>query len=73
MCREEKGVYGGVKKLLCRCPKRKELLSCGYRDYGKYWAQRARVKLAIKVAKKIADWRWGERFGNDFEGLERGK
>ena len=36
------------------------------------------VKLAVQAAKRMADQRWGEGFGNDFEGkqkdvLERGK
>ena len=36
------------------------------------------MKLAVKVAKRMADWRWEERLGNDFEGnkkmfWERGK
>ena len=26
------------------------------------------MKQAVKVAKRLADWRWGERLGNDFEG-----
>ena len=25
------------------------------------------VKRAVKFAKSIADWRWGERLGNNFE------
>ena len=25
----------------------------------------------FKVAKKMADWRWGERLGNDFEGNKK--
>ena len=36
--------------------------------YDRYREQRAVVKPAIKVAKRIAGWRWGERLGNDFEG-----
>ena len=35
------------------------------------------MKLAVQVAKRMADRRWGGRLGNDFEGnkkdvLERG-
>ena len=26
------------------------------------------MKRAVTVAKRMADWRWGERLGNDFEG-----
>ena len=26
------------------------------------------AKRAVKVAKRMADWRWGVRLGNDFEG-----
>ena len=36
--------------------------------YDRYRAQRAAVKLAVQGAKRIADRRWGERLGNDFEG-----
>ena len=36
--------------------------------YDKYRAQRVAVKRAVQVAKIMADRRWGERFGNDFEG-----
>ena len=44
----------------------------------RYRAQRVAVKLAVQDAKRMADRRWGERLGNDFEGnkkrcLERGK
>ena len=28
--------------------------------YDRYRAQRVVVKQAVKVAKRIADWRWGE-------------
>ena len=34
----------------------------------RYRAQRVDVKRAVKVAKRMADWRWGERLGNNFEG-----
>ena len=33
-----------------------------------YRAQRVVVKRAVKVAKRMADWRWGERLGNNFKG-----
>ena len=33
----------------------------------RYRAQRVVVKLAVKVTKRMADRRWGERLGNDFE------
>ena len=36
--------------------------------YDRYWAQRVVVKLAVPAAKRMADQRWGERLGNDFEG-----
>ena len=29
------------------------------------------MKQAGKVAKRMADWRWGERLGNDFEGKKK--
>ena len=29
------------------------------------------VKRAIKVAKRMADWRWEERLGNDFKGNKK--
>ena len=29
------------------------------------------VKRAVKVAKRMADWRWGERLGNTFEGNKK--
>ena len=72
--REEKkgGVNGGMKKWVGRWPKREEPSWNGYgeeiglptTDAG----QRVVVKRAVKVAKRIADWRLGERLGNDFEG-----
>ena len=31
-------------------------------------AQRVTVKPAVQAAKRMADQRWGERLGNDFEG-----
>ena len=36
--------------------------------YDRYRAQRVVVKLAVQAAKRMADLRWGERLGNDFEG-----
>ena len=36
--------------------------------YDRYRAQRVAVKLAVQAAKRMADRRWGERLGNDFEG-----
>ena len=40
----------------------------GLRD--RYRAQRTVVKQTIKVAKRMADWRWGQRLGSDFEGRD---
>ena len=39
--------------------------------YDSYLAQRVAVKLAVQAAKRMADRRWGERFGNDFEGNKK--
>ena len=39
--------------------------------YDRYRVQRAVVKQSIKVAKRMADWRWGERLWNDFEGHKK--
>ena len=55
---------------------REELLRNGIREelgvtYDRYRAQRVAVKLAVQAAKIMADWRWGERFGNDFEGNKK--
>ena len=36
--------------------------------YDRYRAQRVAVKLAVQAAKRMADRRWGERLGNDFDG-----
>ena len=36
--------------------------------YDRYRAQTVVVKRAVKVAKRMADWRWGESLGNNFEG-----
>ena len=37
----------------------------------RYRAQRVAVKRAVKVAKRVADWRGGERLWNDFEGNKK--
>ena len=29
------------------------------------------MKQAVKIAKRMADWRWGDRSGNDFEGNKK--
>ena len=29
------------------------------------------MKRAVQVAKRMTDWRWGERLGNDFEGNKK--
>ena len=78
-----KVVSGGMKKRVGRWPKREERLRNGYREeIGlplTYRVQRVAMKRAVKVAKIMEDWRWGERLGNYFEGnkkkgvLERGK
>ena len=39
--------------------------------YDRYQAQRVVVKQAVQAAKTMADWRWGERLGNDFEGNKK--
>ena len=39
--------------------------------YDSYRAQRVAVKLAVQAAKRTADRRCGERFGNDFEGNKK--
>ena len=39
--------------------------------YDTYRAQRVVIKRAVKVAKRVADWRWGERLGNNFEGNKK--
>ena len=74
--REEKGVNGGVKKFgLAVAENRRALeewLQRRNRDTcDRYRAQRAIVKQTVKVAKRMADWRWGERLGNDFEGSKK--
>ena len=35
--------------------------------YGKYKEKRREVKLKVGEAKRAADWRWGQRLGEDFE------
>ena len=67
----------GMKKWVGRWPKREELLRNGFREetdtgiYDRYRAQRVAVKLALQAAKRMADRRWGERLGNDFEGNKK--
>ena len=39
--------------------------------YDRYRAQRVAAKLADQAAKRMADRRWGERLGNDFEGNKK--
>ena len=39
--------------------------------YDRYREQRVAVKLAVQAAKRMADRRWGERLGNDFEGNKK--
>ena len=39
--------------------------------YDRYRAQRVAVKLTVEAAKRLADRRWGERFGNDFDGNKK--
>ena len=39
--------------------------------YDRYRAQRVVLKRAVKVAKRMAVWRWGELLGNDFEGNKK--
>ena len=39
--------------------------------YDRYRAQRVAVKLAFQAAKRMADWRRGERLGNDSEGNKK--
>ena len=66
---------GGMKKWVERSPKREGLLRNGFReeiglpmtDIG----HRVAVKLAVQAAKRMADRRWGERLGNDFEGNKK--
>ena len=39
--------------------------------YDRYRAQRVAVKLALQAAKRMADRRWREQLGNDFEGNKK--
>ena len=39
--------------------------------YARYWAQRVVVKRAVQVAKRMTDWRLGERLADDFEGNKK--
>ena len=39
--------------------------------YDRYRAKRVAVKLEVQAAKRMADRRWGERLGNDFEGNKK--
>ena len=39
--------------------------------YDRYWAQRVAVKLSVQASKRMADRRWRERLGNDFEGNKK--
>ena len=39
--------------------------------YDRCRSQREVVKLAVQVAKRMTDRRWGERLGNDFEGNKK--
>ena len=65
------GVNGGMKKWVGRWPKRKELLRRERVTYDRYRAQRVAEKLAFQAAKRMADRRWGERLGKDFEGNKK--
>ena len=47
--------------------KREELLRRDRVTYDRYRAQRVAVNLAVQAAKRMANRRWGERLGNDFE------
>ena len=63
-----------MKKWVCRWPKKNRrafeewLQRRDWVTYDRYRAHRVVVKRAVKVAKIMKDWRWGERLGNDFEG-----
>ena len=39
--------------------------------YDRYWALRVAVRRAVQAAKRMANRRWGERLGNDFEGNKK--
>ena len=67
------GVNGGLMKLVSWWPKKgtafEEWLQ--RRDWdacNRYWAQTAVVKQAVTVVIRMADCRWGEQLGNDFDG-----
>ena len=68
--REEMGMNGGTKKWVGRWPRRafEEWVQRRHRvTYDRYRAQRVVVKLAVKVAKRMADLRCGKQLRNDFE------
>ena len=64
-----------MKKWVGRWPKREELLRNGFRE--EIWlpmtdsGHRVAVKLTVQAAIRMADRRWGERLGNDFEGNKK--
>ena len=67
-----KGIIGGVNKLVWWWPKRKELVRIGYREeIGLHSYDRYHRKHSVKALKRMTDWRWGERLGNDFEGNKK--
>ena len=43
----------------------------GINTYDRYRVQRAIVKQAFEVSRRMADWRWGERLGNEIEGNKK--
>ena len=47
------------------------LLKRDRHTYGRYQAPRAVVNWAVNIAKRMADWQWGERLRNDFEGNKK--
>ena len=73
--REDRGVNGGMKKLAVKRRAFEEWLQIRDRvTYDRCREQRVFVKLVVKVSKRMADWRWGDRlfqgYGKDV--LERG-
>ena len=65
----------GVTKFVWWWPTRAERLRNGCIEeinnfYDRCRAHRAVVKQAMKVAKRMANWRFGERSGNDFGDLK---
>ena len=50
---------------------RNEEIGRAVAEKDRYRAQRVVVKRAVKVAKRMADWLWGERLGNNFEGNKK--